>query len=387
MEPAQTANEVYYLKQIIELKNEIIRLQKELLEKDKIINEDKDKIHELEKLLQTKQIEKNNNSTILPIPNITPTPIITPGNLNILEKEAIFKIDDLKNSYYTIYILQDGRIAAGGDSTSIIIYNRETFKSEITIKEHSEYITYLTQLKNGNLVSLGNDAYINIYSLLDNFKYLVLQKIKTHSARVHKLREFNNDRFMTCSDDCTIKFFFKNKNEYIEDYTFKDDIVINNILRTKEGEIVYSGYKYDSNYSYYYYIRFYDLKSRKKIDSSDIAQLYNGLSDFLYMLSNTYLLVGTSSSILIFDINQHRQIKEIKVDNPNTITSFLKIDENTLLSVDCGGTIKQWIITDDNLIFECVKEKAHDGQIRMIRRNQDGLIITCSDDKSIKVWA
>ena len=105
MEPAQTVNEVYYFKQIIDLKNGIIRLQKELLEKDKIINEDKEKIHELQKLLQTKQIEKNNNTTILSTPNITPTPIITTDNLNILEKEAIFKIDDLKHSYYTIYIL------------------------------------------------------------------------------------------------------------------------------------------------------------------------------------------------------------------------------------------------------------------------------------------
>ena len=105
MEPAQTVNEVYYFKQIIDLKNGIIRLQKELLEKDKIINEDKEKIHELQKLLQTKQIEKNNNTTILSTPNITPTPIITTDNLNILEKEAIFKIDDLEHSYYTIYIL------------------------------------------------------------------------------------------------------------------------------------------------------------------------------------------------------------------------------------------------------------------------------------------
>ena len=42
MEPAQTVNEVYYLKQIIELKDEIIKLQKELLEKDKIIEKDKE---------------------------------------------------------------------------------------------------------------------------------------------------------------------------------------------------------------------------------------------------------------------------------------------------------------------------------------------------------
>ena len=105
------------------------------------------------------------------------------------------------------------------------------------------------------------------------------------------------------------------------------------------------------------------------------------------MLSTIYLLVGANGCILIFDINQHRQIKEIKLDNSDYITSFLKIDESTLLSVDNNGKIRQWIINDDNLILECVKEKAHEGCIYMIRRNQDGLLITCSDDYSIKVWA
>ena len=42
MEPAQIPNEVYYLKQIIDLKSEIIKLQKELLEKDKIMKIDKE---------------------------------------------------------------------------------------------------------------------------------------------------------------------------------------------------------------------------------------------------------------------------------------------------------------------------------------------------------
>ena len=374
MEPAQTVNEAYYLKQILSLKDEIIKLQRELLEKDKIIIQDKERIYELEKKLN----EKNNN----PINLSTPKKITPKDNFDILEKEPKFKMDDLKSYYYTIYILQDGRIAAGGNSCSIIIYNKDSFKSEMTIKEHSVYIMYLTQLKNGYLVSLGADAFINIYNLLENNKYLVIQKIKAHQARIHKLREFDDGRFMTCSDDCTIKFFFKNdnKNEYLEDYTFKDDIYIDDILRTKEGEIVYSGYNSAS------YIRFYDLKSRKKIDSVSVTTCYNGLSDFLYKLSEIYLLVGASNSILIFDVNQHRQIREIKQDNSSCFTSFLKINEHTLLSSDCSGKIRQWIVDDDNLILKGTKENAHGGQIRMIRRNQNGLIITCSDDTTIKIW-
>jgi WD40 repeat protein len=168
MEPAQTINEAYYLKQILELKDEIIKLQRELLEKDKIIIQDKERIFELEKKLN----EKYNK----PISSSTPNKITPKDNFNITEKEPLFKMDDLKSSYYTIYILQDGRIAAGGNSCSIIIYNKENFKSEMTIKEHSGYIMYLTQLKSGYLISLGADAYINIYNLLEKINISLCKK-------------------------------------------------------------------------------------------------------------------------------------------------------------------------------------------------------------------
>lgn len=370
MEPAQPiANESSYLKQIIELKDEIIKLQKVIMEKNEIIEKDKAIINDLQNKLKQKQEQE-------PIKDL-----ITPNkNFNILEKEVKFKETNV-NCFYTIYILHDGRLVAGDASGNIIVYNKTNFKSEITIKE-DYYIMYLTQLKNGSLVSLNSGGYISIYNLLENNKYILLQKIKAHSARVHKLREFdNNNRFMTCSDDWTIKFFFKDKNEYKEDYFFKDDIYIWNILRTREGEIVYSGYNNTASF-----IKFYDLQSRKIISSSSVKQLYNGLSDGLYKLSDTYLLVGASNAILVFDVNQHRQIREIESNNSNCITSFLKLDYKGLLSVDCKGNIKQWIIYDNNLILENVKNNAHEGQIRMIRRNQEGLIITCSDDKSIKVW-
>ena len=46
------------------------------------------------------------------------------------------------------------------------------------------------------------------------------------------------------------------------------------------------------------------------------------------------------------------------------------------------------LLTDElkDSILKCTKENAHGSQIRMIRKNQDGLIITCSDDATIKIW-
>ena len=340
MEPAQTINECYYLKEINKLKDNIIELQKTLLEKNQIIEKDKEIIRDLQNKLKLQEQSKS-LTTINPItPNL---------NFDIHKKEVIFK-ENCPGEVYSIYILHDGN-------------NSKDFKSEITIKE-SSYIMYLTQLNNGTLVVLLYDGSIKIYELLENYKYLCLQTIKDHTARVHKLRVLDKDdkRFMTCS--C------------------KDEIYIFNILRTREGEIAYLGYNSKGSS----FIKFYDLKSRKIISSLDTKKQYNGLTDNMYKLNDKYLLVGATNSILIFDVNQHKQIREIESKNSNCITCFLKLDEKCLLSVDYLGNIKQWIIDEDNLILEKEKNKAHDGQIRMIRKNKDGLIITCSDDKSIKIW-
>ena len=374
----QSFNESYYLKQIIELKDEIIRLQN-------IIIKDKETIRDLENRLKEQNCPKLNYITTNEDTPETPN-LITPNeDFNILEKEVSFKMNDCGNSYSSICILKDGRLAAS--SSFIIIYNKKTFKSEITIKEHSGYVPYITQLKNNNFVSVGDDGYINIYNIFED-KYLVLQKVKGHSSSIYKLREFDNDRFMICSYNCYIKFFFKENNEYKEDYSFQDGgssyNYIYNILRTKEGEIAYFQDVYEKSI-WNYYIKFYDIKSRKKIESAKVNSAYNNV-DNLFMISKIFLLVGVKNSILIFDVNQHRQIKEIKCDNSDFISSFFKLDERTLLSGDSKGQLRQWIINEDNLILENTKEKAHNGIINMIINNSESLIITCSGDNTINVW-
>ena len=206
----------------------------------------------------------------------------------------------------------------------------------------------------GALVSLLSNGYIYIYNLSD---YKKQQEIKAHNERVHKLRVLDNydGHFLTCSEDSTIKLFSKgNKNIYYEVKDFfkvKDKMSIFNLLRTREGEIVYLGY--DSENSY---INFYDIILREIIVSLKTKQkLYNGLTDNLYKLNDIHLLVGADNAILILDVNQHQQIKEIESRNSSFVTCFLKLDEKSLLSVDYMGNIKQWRIENDNLIL--VKEK------------------------------
>ena len=55
MEPPQPINETCYLKQIIELKDEIIKLQKIIMEKNQVIEKDKEIINDLRNKLNLKQ--------------------------------------------------------------------------------------------------------------------------------------------------------------------------------------------------------------------------------------------------------------------------------------------------------------------------------------------
>ena len=64
-------------------------------------------------------------------------------------------------------------------------------------------------------------------------------------------------------------------------------------------------------------------------------------------------------------------------------------DKITLIDILLTGTnngdITQWKINENNLTLICKKEKALQGTVREIIRFND-LIISCSDDKCIKVW-
>ena len=62
----------------------------------------------------------------------------------------------------------------------------------MTIKEHQDSVFYLTQLKNGNLVSSSEDSTIKIIRLISNKEYNVIQTLLGHSNAVMKTIELSN---------------------------------------------------------------------------------------------------------------------------------------------------------------------------------------------------
>ena len=371
--------DISMLQKIIKEKNEIIR------EKDKIIKEKNDTILDLKKIIakltgntddiDTKEKNENENENKLDYNEIF-------KDFNIVNLTPKNKLTNHgEKAVSTILQLQDGRLASGGEDENIIIYNKETFKPELTISEHTNGIWDLIQLKNGNLISCSYyDKTMNLYQLIENNKYKLLSQVKVQGNNCpRKIKELENGEIGLVAYESIIFYLNINNNKFDEDFIIKSGFMqigkYYNMISVKPGELVISG---EANK-----IQFFELNSRslKEIIVINRDICWN-CDNLLCMMNERYLCVGGRDKITIIDINQKNIIREI--EDKGVHYCLYKLNDNILLSGnDCG--ITQWKISQNNLTLLYKKENAHQSSIIKIIRF-DKYIISCSYDKSIKIW-
>jgi len=127
---------------------------------------------------------------------------------------------------------------SGSVDKSIIIYNKETYQPDLTIKEHNNSITCITTLSSGILSSCSVDNTIKLINIKEN-KYEILQTLNYHQNEVDKIIELKNKSLVSCSWDKSIIFYNKdNNNKYILDY-IKYKLIVNVVLLFKQKIMKY----------------------------------------------------------------------------------------------------------------------------------------------------
>ena len=359
------------LKEIIRQKDETIKQKDNVIKSlENIINknENMDEYKESEKQTDKGDTKDSYYSKIF-------------KDFNIVYRTPSNKITSHGNkSIYTIIQLQDGRLASGGNDGLIIIYKQKTFEPEITIKGHAKGIYDIIQLKNGNLVSCSyDDKTMNEY-LITESGYEILSQVKTgknYSPR--QILELENGEIGLVAESSII-FYLNVNNMFEEDFSIKyDDNQIGKyyeMILVKPGELAISG---ENNK-----IQFFELNSRKL---KEIINIYRDIhwtpGNVLCMINERYLCVGGQDKLSLIDVNNKIIIREIQGEG--THLCLLKLNDNILLAGKTNGDITQWKIKENNLIIAGKKRMAHQSTIyKIIRFNNS--IITCSSDKSIKIW-
>ena len=229
----------------------------------------------------------------------------------------------------------------------------------------------MIQLKNGILASCSNT--IKLFNIKEN-EYELIQTLNLHSNCVSKILEFSNNYLVSSSNDKTIIFYIKEDIKYKKDYSIYTFNYVNNIIETKQNEIVYSTWRE---------INFFDINKRK---NKSIIENINAAWNTFCMINNDLLLIGGVNMIYIINVNEYKKIRQIDIPNTGYIYAICKLNSNIFIISDKNGNLMKWRIEKDDIILISKKENAHNDFLYVILNLFNRHIVTSSYDGIIKIW-
>ena len=279
-----------------------------------------------------------------------------------------------KEGVYSLLILKDQRIASCSGDKAIRIFNSKTFKIEIEIKEHSNLINFIAQLKNGNLISCSSDETIKIFKLFDDNSYKVEQTLNEHKLYVKKVIELNNNFLVSSSLDRTLIIWEKNQNEnYIIYCMIEEGYYADNILEINEHVFVYNNW--NNELIFFDYVNCKDIKLIKNIFCSHSNESF-------LKLNENILLIGGLDFIYIIDLINYENLKQIKIFDWACCIKHLR--ENIIV-VSEGTDLKFYKYVNDDLILVYEKKNVHNQSIKSVIKLNERTIMTASYDSLIKI--
>ena len=339
------------------------------------MKENKNEIKIDNKIIENINIENNNNINQQINNNIiieNNEKKINENNLQINENIKKFNIlnTNISNTlnYHTdfvnqIILLQDGRIASCSNDYSIIIYNKEDYSIQLQIQNLDNSVYNIIQGNNGYIFASIGYGTITIIKLTSLTSYQIIQNFKPHNRDDNKIIELKDGRYVSCSDDKTIKIWKFNNNELILDKTLNQDNYISSIIELKENEIISIP---DGNSS----IIFWNINELKIISQINQIECNYGWNNIKKLLNNIIIVGGKK---FIYLINNYNLINKIEINSE--CYSICYVNDGSILTGHENGYIKQWDLNNNELKL-IGEKKVHDYTIRVISQLKNDSILS-----------
>ena len=275
------------------------------------------------------------------------------------KKKNCIKAIQEKKSILKVYITNEKIFTYLSDNT-LKIYNIDTYHCEVSLNVNlkGKVVDFLS---NGDiLTSLANKIFI--YAIeTDELKEKIVINVKDETYKAILL---SKDIVALCTYGDHLKFF---------DVTSSKEIHSENNVR----EIISMIY---SNALLIYAtieskIIFYEVTTHREIKT--ISKVICCQTESLFYI-NAQLIVGGANAITLID-ETTKQIENCKF---NGVTAISYHNEKIILGCMLGNLI---LFDLKNEKIEREIEKAHEGEIRMIK-NTNGKLITVGSDNKIKFW-
>lgn len=268
-----------------------------------------------------------------------------------LSLKATYVSESLKTVNQIIGLI-DGRLAIAGSNLSV--YEFKTMEPDYIIS--NEQVNTISQLQNANLLA-GIFRKVYLYELYnDSYKNIGIYDM--HRGEVFHILAFSDLRVASCSADNSIRLWsaippFKQIRK-MKGHT-RD---VTTILQLEEKNMIVSGSLdstikfWDITPSFFKYGSYYFVTSLPNIRIQQNSSMLE--------IPHDRILVGIQKEIVVIDIKKYQEIKRVKDNDFNTISSFLLLRDGSIFcsdkeniylveSYNCGIVFKKKNILKNNV--------------------------------------
>ena len=238
-----------------------------------------------------------------------------------------------------------------------------------SLSTKGEWIYSLCVFDSEKLISGLSNGDINIWNISEIDKPFNIETVHGHSLSVTKIIKISKSTIASCSYDKTIKIWDIKKNRCLN--TIKDNGECGSILLLKDGRLVSASSERD--------IKFYNVDTMKC--ENIITDVKCSCVNSMIQLYDERLAVGDEDKIKIFNV-KNLKLDQILSAQPSWVLSMIQLKDGSLV-MGCDSKLIQYNMWNDVNVQE--KEEHKDG-IRDIIAMKDNVIISCSDDNTIKIW-
>lgn len=299
---------------------------------------------------------------------------------NEVKKYFLKKVKEikLKNNYISsMSILPSGKIISISNDKSIKIIDLNFNTIQTIEKAHEDLITNSDIKDEDNFVTCSNDKSIKTWIKKEN-KYQINKIIKkAHLNSIKKIIYYNNENLISCSLDKSIKIWKKNKDNYINILTLNHLDLIYSILLLKDKNILISS-GIDGT-------KFWCLKKYICLfhNEETVCKYQNALCR---LNKDNIIVQGNEKKgnfLKIISIEKKEIINNFKIPFQCSVIHYIINKEIIII-----GSKKDEIIVYRNYTFELIQIifSAHIESILGIVELKNGNIISFSKDNSIKIW-
>ena len=304
-------------------------------------------------------------------------------------------VKEIKKGLLNLKSFPSGNIIAL-NYKNIIIYDINFNEIQTIRNAHNDYIFYADIKDENNFVTCSDDLSIKTWIKKDG-KYLLNKVIaNAHSKFLNKVKYFSDTEIISCGYDGAIKIWKEDENSYQSSLIWKTNFYGTDVEKWEDDVMM------DVNKIR----RFYIIKDKQRfIIFHNGAIVILNLNNFEFIngyYGIAYLNIGelrrinddlcaidyawgwaNTGKIVILSLSEDKIIKEMLT--PFNCHGMLSLIDKKILII--GGKTDIMLVNTNN--FECFKilKNVHNDIIVKIRLLKNGMITTISHDKTFKIWS